>query len=249
MPLPSIRGVIDRRILANFRVEPDAIRRILPPPFRPKIIRDHAVAGICLIRLKQIRPSLLPLPLGIGSENAAHRIAVEWDADGRTLSGVYVPRRDTSSRLNAWAGGRLFPGRQHHAAFTVVETGDYLSVAVISDDNATRVHVAGHVADKLPPASVFQSLGEASQFFEAGAIGYSATPAPGRYDGMELRCRNWHVLPLAIDTIESSFFQDPARFPAGTAQFDCALVMRNIDHEWHSRGEICCPAAQAGDHM
>jgi hypothetical protein len=37
------------------------------------------------------------------------------------------------------AGGRLFPGVQHHAAFTVVETGDYLSVALISDDGQTRI--------------------------------------------------------------------------------------------------------------
>jgi hypothetical protein len=245
MRIPTIRGIIDRRILANFRVDPDAIRRMLPPPFRPKLARGQAIAGICLIRLKNIRPRVLPLPWGIGSENAAHRIAVEWDEDGQTREGVFVPRRDTSSRLNALAGGMLFPGRQHHAAFTVVETGDYLSVAIVSDDGDTRVRVAGRIADALPATSVFTSTAEASQFFEAGAIGYSATATEGRYDGMELRCRNWHIQPLAVEAIESSFFQDKSRFPPGTAEFDCALVMRGIDHEWHGRNDLCCPTGEA----
>jgi hypothetical protein len=64
----------------------------------------------------------------------------------------------------------------------------------------------------------------------------------GRYDGMELKCRNWQVQPLAVETIESSFFHDAARFPTGTAQFDCALVMRGIDHQWRRQKDICCAA-------
>jgi hypothetical protein len=30
----------------------------------------------------------------------------------------------------------------------------------------------------------------------------------------------------------SSYFTDHTRFPAGTIAFDCALIMRNIAHEW-----------------
>jgi hypothetical protein len=29
-------------------------------------------------------------------------------------------------------------------------------------------------------------------------------------------------------------------FPDGSVVFDCALLMRDIEHGWHSRGEICC---------
>src|SRR5688572_9935773 len=98
MRLPVIAGVIKRRILVNFRVAPEVIQRILPYAFRPKLYEGHAIAGICLIRLEQIRPIEFPAFLGISSENAAHRIAVEWrDADGITREGVYIPRRDTGS--------------------------------------------------------------------------------------------------------------------------------------------------------
>jgi len=101
MKLPTIRGIIDRRILANFRIDAERMAAALPAPFRPQLHQGWAIGGICLIRLKNIRPSFWPLPWGIGSENAAHRIAVEWDVDGQTQQGVYIPRRDTDSRLNS----------------------------------------------------------------------------------------------------------------------------------------------------
>src|SRR5258708_37019501 len=117
MQIPIIRGLIDRRILVNFRVDPDALARLLPAPFRPKMAKGAGMAGVCLIRLKKVRPRFLPAFVGISSENAAHRIAVEWDENGFTREGVFIPRRDTSSWLNTWLGGRLFPGVHHHAGF------------------------------------------------------------------------------------------------------------------------------------
>jgi len=82
MKIPVIRGVINRRILVNYRVDPDLLVQILPPPFRPKLINGVGMAGICLIRLQQIRPQFLPTAFGVSSENAAHGIAVEWEEDG-----------------------------------------------------------------------------------------------------------------------------------------------------------------------
>lgn len=38
--------------------------------------------------------------------------------------------------------------------------------------------------------------------------------------------------------MQSSFFEDAASFPAGTIQFDCALLMRDIPHEWHSEPDL-----------
>lgn len=48
----------------------------------------------------------------------------------------------------------------------------------------------------------------------------------------------WQVTPLAVQYVQSSFFSDPARFPPGALAFDCALLMRNIAHEWHARGQL-----------
>jgi len=191
------------------------------------------IAGICLIRLKYLRPPAVPIELGFSSENAAHRIAVEWEERGEYHEGVYIPRRDTSSRFTALIGGRLFPGVHHHAHFQVREEDETFSVQMASDDGQTRVTVAAQLAAHMPARSVFASLQEASAFFERGFLGYSVTKQAGKLDVLELRCRNWMIEPLQVTEAHSSFFDDPKRFPAGTAELDGALVMRAIRHQWH----------------
>jgi hypothetical protein len=239
MKIPVLRGIIDRRILVNFQVAPEVLSRFLLPPFSPKLAGGSGIAGVCLIRLKEIRPRLVPSRCGTSSENAAHRIAVEWTSDGQPQEGVYIPRRDTSSRLNTLVGGRLFPGLHHPACFDVQEEDGSYSVALRSKDGQVRLEVVGRVTSELPRESVFSSLDEASAFFERGALGYSATPDPGRFDGLELRSLRWHVEPLAVERVESSFFSNEEIFPKGSVRFDCALLMRGIEHEWHAREPLC----------
>ena len=240
MRVPVIRGVIDRRILANYRCDPEVVSRLLPAPFRPQLVDGNAIAGVCLIRLKHVRPRHLPAALGIASENATHRIAVEWDDEqGRPQSGVYIPRRDTSSLLNALAGGRIFPGVHHRAHFDVRESDRQLAVAMTSQDGHTRVNIEAELSEQLPDGSVFASVEEVSSFFEAGSTGYSPCTRAGSFDGLELRTFAWQTTPLAVRHVESSFFDDESQFPRGSAVFDNALLMRGIEHEWHATATLC----------
>ena len=234
MNIPTMAGTIDRRILVNYRVDPRDLQRLVPGPFRPKLAHGMGIAGICLIRLKQIRPRSLPAVLGLSSENAAHRIAVEWEEHGDYREGVYIPRRDTSSQFNTFVGGKLFPGVHHHAHFEVAEADDSFHIQIASDDGETRVMVEAHGAPRLPESSIFASLEEASAFFEPGSHGYSVAKDVGKLDSLELRCSNCKVEPLQVTRAESNFFDDPQRFPPGSAELDGALLMRAIRHEWYA---------------
>lgn len=245
MRLPTIRGIIDRRILVNFQVDADVLASHLPPPFRLRLIHGFGLAGICLIRLQQVRPRGIPRWLGIGSENAALRIAVEWDEAGELRQGVFIRRRDTSLWLNSLAGGRVFPGVHHLARFTVSEHANQYRVQYRSVDGSTHANVAGRVCRELPPSSVFASLDEASAFFQAGAVGYSPGSRPGQFDGLELRTFGWRMEPLAVSEVTSSFFDDRRLFPDGSIRFDSALLMRQVEHEWRSRPAISVPPASA----
>lgn len=231
--IPTMHGLIDRRMLVNFRVQPDVIRRLLPPYFRPKLVKGWAMAGVCLIRLADIRPRGFPLPCGLTSENAAHRIAVEWDENGIMREGVFIPRRDTSSSLQALAGGCVFPGVHHVADFEVTESSDEFQLRMRSRDDTAFVEVHARRAAQIPKTSIFASLDEASEFFMHGSVGYSATNNPNCCDGLELFTDKWQVEPLEVLSLNSCFFNDPSRFPLGSIRFDCALLMRNIAHEWH----------------
>ena len=228
-----MRGIIDRRMLVNFRVQPDVARKLLPPYFQPKLIKGWAMAGICLIRLKDIRPNSVPLPCGITSENAAHRVAIQWTENGKMREGVFISRRDTSSAFQALVGGRIFPGLNHLSGFDAIERGNKFQLKMHSRDGSASIEVSARRVAKLPTTSIFESLDEASDFFARGSMGYSATRNPNCCDGLELFTSCWSVEPLDVQFIRSSFFDNSDKFPPGTIHFDCALLMQNIEHEWH----------------
>jgi len=231
MKLPTIHGFIDRRILVNFTANPADVRKVIPAPFRPKVYNGKAIVGICLIRLKNVKPKGLPDFIGISSENGAHRIAVEWEENGETKEGVYIPRRDTSLKFNVLAGGRVFPGRHYLAKFNVQEGNGNYHIDFTSSDN-TRISIDAKLSRAFDANSVFGSLQTASDFFQKGDVGYS--PNGDKYEGLKLQAYTWDVKPLEVSNVQSSFFEDESIFPKGAVQFDNALLMTNIEHEWHS---------------
>jgi hypothetical protein len=239
MRLPVINGLIRRRLLVNFRVDAEMMGRYLPPPFRPKLHGGYAIAGICLIRLEQIRPRWLPGFCGISSENAAHRIAVLWDdPSGETREGVFIPRRDTGSWLNHFAGGRIFPGEHSLADFSVTDANSRISMSIRARDGRMTIQLRAQESDSLPESSCFESLAESSNYFEGGSVGYSVTRDCCRLDGIRLQTDGWQVRPLSVEHVESSFFADESVFPAGTVTFDHALIMRELIHQWHGEPDM-----------
>ena len=231
MKIPTIKGIIDRRILINYTVDPEIVAKIIPKPFRPKIYKDKAIVGICLIRLKEIRPKGLPSFIGVSSENGAHRIAVEWEENGETKEGVYIPRRDSSSLFNSIVGGRVFPGKHYHAKFEVSETNGEYKIAFKSSDNTT-IAINAEKTNDFNSTSIFETLANVSDFMKNGALGYS--PNGDKYEGLLLKTYNWKVEPLKVKSVFSSFFENTNNFPKDSVQFDNALLMTSIEHEWDS---------------
>jgi hypothetical protein len=246
MRLPVLCGTIDRRLLINYRVDRVVLQRMLPAPFRPQLVGGFGLAGICLIRLRHVRPHRFSSLVGLRSENAAHRVAVEWDDAGKRRHGVYIVRRDTDSLLNVLAGGRLFPGIHHRAKFHVCETEGRFKIKMESADQKASLTVDARVADRWPGESVFDSLQDASAFFEAGSLGYSPSQAAGRFQGLELRCRTWQAAPLEVVAARSSWYDDESMFPPGSIELDSGLHMCQVEHEWHLQEDLCCRQANAG---
>ncbi len=238
MNAPAVRATIDRRILLNYRVDPDVLAAAVPPPFRPLVVHGYGIAGVCMIRLRHVRPVGMPRWAGLTSENAAHRVAVEWDVDDGPMTGVYIPRRDTSSRLTTMIGGRAFPGAHQLADFDVEEHDGRYRVALASRDGRLRIAVAAHTAGSLMPGSVFGIVEGASRFFRGAPVGYSATSDDGRFDGVELHAEGWNFEPLHVDDVSSTFFDDIGRFPRGSATVDSAFLMRSLATTWQPRPTV-----------
>ena len=238
---PVIASTIERRLLVNYRLDPEAAARVLPRGMRPDLANGYAVGGICLIRLSGVRPPGVAERCGLRTENAAHRIAVVWDTPSGPQRGVYIPRRDTSSALTAMLGGRLFPGEQHRARFDVSEEAQRMRVGFHSADGCASAGVEVRPAERWSASVLFDDLETASRFFRDAPVGFAARVSGSGLDGVHLGTGDdWRVLPTELISVESTYFGDTARFPRGTAHPDSAFLMRGVAANWTARPTPAC---------
>jgi len=236
--LPLIQGVIARRMLLNFRADPDVVQRLLPAPLQVDRQHGHAIVGICLIRLENLRPQGVPSVLGLSSENMAHRVAIQYPSGDGVRPGVFIWRRETDQRLVELLGGRLFPGVHSHARFEVSQSQDRLSMDVTSDNGETDVHFSARVLGEWRPTPSFDSFDEVSAFFRKGDCGFSCSLRGDELEGLQLKMLKWDMVPMEVESQHSAFYSDAQRFPAGSIEFDSGLLMRGLPHEWHQLTDI-----------
>jgi hypothetical protein len=233
----AIACTIERRLLVNYRIDPEVLERHLRAPFRPQLVSGWAVGGVCFIRLGGLRPARFPRAIGLTTENVAHRFAVEWDDDRGTQVGVFIPRRDTDSRLTALAGDRAFPGIHRLARFGVREDGPALRIDVTSHDGGLGLSVSAYESATLD-SQLFGSLEDAVDFFRQGSLGFSPTGPAGRLAGVRLECQQWDARPVNVASMISSMFDDGTAFPKGSCTLDCGLVMRDLKARWITEGAL-----------
>lgn len=226
MSRPAITSLTERRLLVNFRLDPQAAARILPAGARPLLRRGHAVGGICLIRLTGIgRPgpglagNLADLAgrLGLRAEIAVHRIATVRPGPDGPEQGLHVIRRDTDSRISTLTAGLFLPGEHHLARFEVEESPERLRIRYRAADGGAEAAVQAVAADRLRGSVLFADFEEAAAFARASPDGYAT------------REQEFSVRPAALLEVSSSVFGDRALFPTGTAEPDSAVVLRDVE--------------------
>lgn len=248
--LPVLEGTIARRVLLNFRADPRVVQRLVPAPFEVEEHEGSAIVGICLIGLEEIRPRGFPSQAGFWSENMAHRVAVRYPTVGGMKRAVFIWRRETDQKLVQMFGGRLFPGVHSRARFCINESAEALEMKVESVDGQTDVSFSAALGADWRETRAFKSLDEASRFFQGGDSGFSCSR--GRrsvegmqfVEGMQLKMLRWQVTQLVVRLDKAAFYFNQQRFPKGSIEFDCGLIMRSVPHEWREIKQV--PALDIG---
>jgi len=225
--IPKLSATIQRRLLISYRVKPAALSFYLPKGLRPQIVDGSAVAGMCLIRLADVRPQFIKPKIGWKGENAAHRIAVEWDTDDGIQTGVFIPERHSNSILPVLAGGRIFPGKHVPAEFIVNETASQFQIKMTSLD--TRLEVDVELTEDWN-STLFPTLDAASAFYRESPVGWS--PVMGnekQVEGLKLSTDQWAVKAGKMNKLKSSFFDE---IGSSNAKFDHVLVMQDVPVTW-----------------
>lgn len=225
MTRPDLVGRIDRRILLDHHLPPAAAACALPPDLALRLHDGHAVVGVCLIRLIDVRPAGLPAAVGRTVEAAAHRISVEGP-DGEP--GVFVPRRDTTSWAAVVAGGRVWPGVHGRARIEVHRTAGALTVDVACGDGAS----VGVAVDRdAGRGTAFPDPDAACAFHAVERTAWS----PGRDGALEaavMECTPWAAVPVGVTASRSTWVEAlaPGAPPAG------ALLMEDVAVRWSGAG-------------
>lgn len=218
----GVRAHLRRRLLVTYRIDPEVARAIVPAPLRPQLVAGHALGGFCVLGLDAIRPRWMPGALGLRSENAAHRIAVEWDEGDQTCSGVYILERHSTAWHAVLFGGRLFPGVHRRARFTIDESGD--RYAMTMDAKGERLEADVEVGGDWQ-SDLFPTVEAASDFYRSGRVGWSRGVDGSTLEAVTLAADGWAVEPARIHRVHSSFFES---LRPGSAALDHVVVMRDL---------------------
>jgi hypothetical protein len=217
--ITPVHGVIERRLLVNYRLDPDVAKEVLPAPLRARLIGGYAVAGIALAHLGKIRPAGLPAVVGLSRETGMHAIAVEWEGARSLHTGVFVVHHDSAGAGPGWRLRRA-------ARFTVDERADGLRVAYISRDRTVRVDIDVSLAAGLAGSALFRDVRAATRFLELDGPGGVAWGPSLR--GLKLSAGDRCIGAARVRTVTSSIFADTSVFPAGSVHLDSALLLRDL---------------------
>ena len=195
-----------------------------------------------MIRFRELRPRLVPSWLGL---QFSRTLRIELQ-----LSGI---------RMEKQKEGRLYPEKtipipvsiRHSEAQSFRESSIEVHLTFrkserlfrfkfVRGDGGQEAAVIAEDAPTLTSTSIFPSLAAAADFFSLGVRPVTrATNELGHYHGMELRSLDWRISPFACcQSGVLLLLQTWSHFPKAPWNLNCALIMRKIDHEWHSRPDL-----------
>lgn len=258
MKAPAIHGRIERRILVDHLVPPDAVAALIPDGFELRLVHGQAVVGMCLIHLHRLRPGPLPRWSGASVEAVAHRVSVWGPGPGGPVGGVYVPRRDTTSWPASVVGGRAFPGVHGLARIDVEDSGECIAISATNADGTTidvAVHrpsspgVCAHdhrgCGGAHTPGGGGGGEGEGggsagggdraealSSLHRSELLAWSPDRTGRGLEVAEMRCHQWATAPVVVERASSSWLAGQPGLGGGVLASPSALLMEDLDMTW-----------------
>ena len=231
---------LEQRLLLIFRSEPEGLAPWLPDDVQLRSFRGLGVAGIWIERQESVS-RLLPARLA-STQNVVHHVYVTRErVPRRERAGIFVLRRDTSSRWQSWSTAGPQVVRKHHARFRIRRRREAIDLVADSDDRVMHVALAAQLCEQLPANSVFRSIADATAFlrpsdaFLEAVEGLPKTPSRSP--------SKWRLQPLAVERVESSLFGWPDA--NGPLQFDRAFTLRSIEFAGRKEPAFCGDAVTA----
>jgi uncharacterized protein YqjF (DUF2071 family) len=226
-------------VAVNVRIEPAALRRLIPEVFDLDLYEGWAFVSLTASRLKDFGVGWLPRALRVNFYQATYRAHVTYtDFRGRKMRGCYFVRSETNARLMSLTAN-LLPEFRAHACSTypilMVRNGDHLLLTVDSGaDPAGKVVLVldtGHCLPAMPKSSVFPSTQAAYDFLVDFYDAFSYDPESGDVFILRIERGDWNIrIVEAVDHYLGYFADGP--FPPGTTQLDSVFYFTDVPYRW-----------------
>lgn len=234
---PTLEGTIERRLLISYRADPDIVRTHLPTGSRHTPSRATP-SSVSASSNSASTPPACPERSASGPSTARTATPSSTPTDNPPSTS---PAETPTRRSSHPPAGDSSPAATTEPRITATEDEHNLRVTLDSRDDLIHVTVKAHPTDQLPGDSVFADPATASAFFEHADTGYSDTTRIDCLDALILETANWSATPLAVDEVDSSYFDNSDRFPEGSITLDHGLLMRDIHHTWHPQPRLHLP--------
>jgi hypothetical protein len=226
-------------IAVNHRVEPAALRPLVPSVFDLDLYEGHAFVSLTASRLKDFGFGGVPAAVRMNFYQATYRAHVAYtDFRGRRMRGCYFVRSETNSRLMSVTANLLPEFRAHHChtypMFMARQDGNLLLSVDSGDDPAGKVVLVmdtSHPLDGMPRSSVFPSIPTAYEFLVDFYDAFAFAPDTGEVLLLEIERGPWHI--QVVEPVDYYFgYFSAGAFPPGSAELDSIFYFRNTPYRW-----------------
>ena len=166
-------GTLSKCWLFTFQTPKQCAVALLPPQLQPVEHQDYAFWNVVVCRVRDMRPKLSPLPLGVTYWHVAYRLYVRCKThSGEEIEGLYFLRSDCDNAMMSFTGNLLTDFKFNKASVNVSlrERTTEIAISAPNGDAYARI---GDSPPALPEYSAFGSLDEAKQFLKYKPNGIS----------------------------------------------------------------------------
>ncbi|MAG57351.1 MAG: hypothetical protein CMJ83_13745 [Planctomycetes bacterium] len=226
-------------VCANFRVDPDALARIVPDDFELDLYDGHGFVSLTISRLQDFGIGHLPRMLRMNFYQSTYRAHVSYtDFRGETRRGCYFVRSETNSRIMSLTANLLPEFRAHrcgtHPILMARHDGHLVVTVDSGDDPAGKVvlvldtELAVH---GMPPDSVFPSIPAAYDYIVDFHDAFSHDPDRGEIFILRIERGGWDI--DVLDPVDAYFgYLEEGPFPSGAAVLDSVFYFRDTPYRW-----------------
>lgn len=222
-------GTISRCWLFVYKTPISDAKRFLPPQLEPVQYNNYSFWNVVVCQVKNMRPQLCLLPMGITYWHVAYRVYVRVrPRENENIEGLYFLRSDCNNSLISMVGNLLTDFNFHTAKVSVHENDQSINISIASQGSNDQAIINKVEQPLLLADSVFNSLDEASQFLKYKPNGISI-----QRDGLAnithiVRDEQaWQSKLVYVERAQWAYFKDK------NVSFEICYEVEPIAYQWN----------------